>query len=383
MNPILVFRPLLSLLFLLLAPAVAPAESGSEDQTTIAVEALRRLKGIDLETNPSLKNVVLRVLASTKGTPAFVELVREFRIRDQEGELLQIAVRYPGETAGVEALRLILENGRLDLLKEALRGDQARDLVRVMGNAGRKELVPLLSDIPSDLDKDAALRKEAVRALARTEEGARLLLRKAKEGALPEELHWVAASELSHARWPQIKQQALRILPVPRAQDAEPLPPVSQLIRQTGDIGHGAEVFARESVGCITCHEVNGKGTNFGPKLSEIGTKLGKEALYESILDPSAGISFGYEGWQIDLKNGDEAYGIIVSETADELAIKAQTGIVTRYPKAEMTGRERMKTSIMPSGLEQTMSRQDLVDLVEYLSSLKKPEDQQQAEAVR
>ena len=125
-------------------------------------------------------------------------------------------------------------------------------------------------------------------------------------------------------------------------------------------------------VGCANCHRINGQGTDFGPDLSEIGTKLGKDALYESILDLSAGISFGYEAFQLQLKSGDEAYGLKASETADEIAIKAVGGIVTRYKKSDVVKKEQMKLSIMPAGLQQTMSTQDLVDLVEYLSSLKK-----------
>jgi len=99
---------------------------------------------------------------------------------------------------------------------------------------------------------------------------------------------------------------------------------------------------------------------------------LGKDALYEAILDPSAGISFGYEAWQLTLKSGDEAYGLIVSDTADEVAVKAVGGIVTRYPKSDIVKREQMKLSIMPAGLQQAMTPQELVDLVEYLSSLTK-----------
>ena len=106
--------------------------------------------------------------------------------------------------------------------------------------------------------------------------------------------------------------------------------------------------------------------------MSEIGGKLGKDALYQAILEPSAGISFGFEAWQIELKSGDEAYGLIVSETAQELAMKAVGGIVTRYKKSDISKREQLKLSIMPADLQQAMSAQDLVDLVEYLASLKK-----------
>src|SRR5205085_1081791 len=105
------------------------------------------------------------------------------------------------------------------------------------------------------------------------------------------------------------------------------------------------------------------EGTDFGPNLSEIGTKLGKDALYESILDPSAGISFGYEAWQLELKNGDEAYGLLVSKTPDEFVIKNIGGIVTHYKKADVVSKQIQKLSIMPSGLERAMTEQELVDL--------------------
>jgi len=153
---------------------------------------------------------------------------------------------------------------------------------------------------------------------------------------------------------------------------AQPLPAISELIKMPGNAKRGAEIFRSDAAGCIKCHQVNGEGIDFGPNLSEIGTKLGKDALYEAILDPSAGISFGFEAWQIELKSGDEAYGLIVSDTAEEIAVKSQGSIVTRYKKSDVVKREQQKLSIMPAGLQQTMSTEGLVDLVEYLSSLKK-----------
>jgi putative heme-binding domain-containing protein len=118
---------------------------------------------------------------------------------------------------------------------------------------------------------------------------------------------------------------------------------------------------------------VRSEGRDVGPALTEIGSKLAKEALFEAILDPNAGISFGFEAWQVELKSGDEAYGLKASETADELAIKDTAGIVTRHKKSNVASMQQMKTSIMPSGLQQTITVQELVDLVEYLASLKKP----------
>ena len=69
---------------------------------------------------------------------------------------------------------------------------------------------------------------------------------------------------------------------------------------------------------CNTCHIVNKEGKEVGPDLSEIGSKLSREAMFESILFPSAGISHNYETWTAATDAGNVVTGIKVSETATE-----------------------------------------------------------------
>ena len=162
------------------------------------------------------------------------------------------------------------------------------------------------------------------------------------------------------------------ILPLPQGRNTETLPPVNELIRRRADTARGAAVFARPESSCTTCHRVNDQGGDVGPALSEIGDKLAKDAIFEAILDPSASIAFGYDAWQVTLKSNDEIEGIIVSETDAELLIKDAKAIATRVKKSDIAARRKLKASLMPVGLQQTMSTQDLVDLVGYLSTLKK-----------
>jgi putative heme-binding domain-containing protein len=353
--------------FRLLVPAAEPDQPNS-----VALEALSRLKGIDLESNPAVKNAVLKVLDQTKGTPQFVEIVRDFKIKGQESALLDFASKEPASSAATEAVRIVLHDGGTNLISEALKGTNGATLVEPLGNTGEKEIVPLLKPGLVDNSRNPLFRRKAVHALSAVREGAELLLRLAEEQKLPEDTRFVASSDLNNAHWPEIKAEAAKILPLPAARNAESLPPISQLLKMNGDPTRGATVFRRDNVGCVKCHQVHGEGVDFGPNLSEIGTKLGKDALYESILDPSAGISFGYEAWQLELKNGDEAYGLISSETEDEVVIKAVGGVSTHYRKTDIAKRTKQKLSIMPAGLQQNMSAQELVDLVEYLTSLKK-----------
>ena len=149
-------------------------------------------------------------------------------------------------------------------------------------------------------------------------------------------------------RWHEIRERALLLFPAPPSRDSEPLPPVSELVDRKGNIQNGESVFFRTETVCATCHRINGRGMDFGPDLSEIGAKLAAEALYESILDPNSGVSFGYEAVQVELKSGDEAYGIVISETDDNLTLKIVGGIVSSYPKSEIVTREIQPVSIMP-----------------------------------
>jgi putative heme-binding domain-containing protein len=135
----------------------------------------------------------------------------------------------------------------------------------------------------------------------------------------------------------------------------------------------GAVIFRRPTVNCIGCHQIGTEGSDFGPALTEIGTKLGKDALFDSILDPSAGIGFGYEAWQFELKNGDEAFGLIGSETEDQVVLKVPGGTPQRLKKSEIRQRTQQKLSIMPANLQAALSAQEFVDLIAYLASLKKP----------
>lgn len=111
---------------------------------------------------------------------------------------------------------------------------------------------------------------------------------------------------------------------------------------------------------------------DFGPKLSEIGSKLPKEGQYLAILHPDVGISFGFEGWDVKFKDGSSMTGIVSSKTETDLQMKFPGGVVQNYKMADVVSMKQIDSSMMPSGLQEAMSTQELVDLVEYLASLKK-----------
>jgi putative heme-binding domain-containing protein len=116
---------------------------------------------------------------------------------------------------------------------------------------------------------------------------------------------------------------------------------------------------------------VNGKGTNFGPDLSEIGAKLSPEGLYTAILYPDQGISFGYEGVLFKLNDGTSAVGRIVSETGDKIDLQYMNTSQSLSP-GNVASRTKLPNSLMPADLQKLMTEAELVDLVEYLKDLDK-----------
>ncbi len=345
------------------------------DKLNTLIEALTRLGPEAVKANARLAEALGKVLVATRGTPQFVQLVQQFKVADQNPGLIEVAAKYAADEAGVTALRLVLASNDTAALTTALNGTNvaaATKLVEALGNTGAKQLPALLLPVITDTQRDGLLRKQAVRALGRTQDGVGGLLKLAREDKLPADLKFTASAELNAVRWPELKAEAAKLLPPPPGQGDKALPPVAELLAMKGDAKRGAEVFSRETVGCAKCHVVNGQGVDFGPALSEIGSKLGKDALLESILDPSAGISFGFEAWTIETNSREEIFGLLVSETGEEVSVKTVGGAVTKLKKSDVAKRHASKLSSMPAGLQQAMTVQELADLLEYLAALKK-----------
>jgi putative heme-binding domain-containing protein len=145
---------------------------------------------------------------------------------------------------------------------------------------------------------------------------------------------------------------------------------VSELLERAGDVAKGRIVFHSTGT-CTKCHVVNGLGQNVGPDLSEIGKKLSKPAFFESILYPSAAISHNYETWTVVDTNGNVTTGLLISETPDQIQLKDEKALVRTIRIADIEERKKQEISLMPADIQKLMSAQELVDVVEYMTTLK------------
>lgn len=340
------------------------------DQGVVTALALKHLKG-QAKDSARVAAAIENALKGVEGTEQYVEMIRDFNLSSHDAQLLKLALDKPAETAGASAAKLLLERSKSKGFEELLGGkdDQAAErAVIALGNARDNRATGLLLGVLSQTQRPVNVRSAAVTGLARTNPGARELMKVIEAGKLPADLHITAYRELSNVGADGIADRIKKHIQPPAAAGNKPLPPLKELLAMKADATRGQAVYARA---CVICHKAGGAGIDFGPDLSEIGTKLSREALFTSVIDPSAGISFGYEGWQVKTKNGNEYVGMVVSQTEQELTLKLMGGIVTKVPASEVTSRTKMPKSLMLD-LVATMTAQELADMVSYLETLKK-----------
>jgi putative heme-binding domain-containing protein len=240
----------------------------------------------------------------------------------------------------------------------------------MLGDLGSPKALDLLQ---SELTGMAPIESKAatVRALARTQAGAERLLGIAESGQFPQELQSIAGTALAQVQYASLKTAITKHFPAPGALGGKPLPTIAELLKMEGAPTKGKEVFEKASSSCVTCHRIGNTGVDFGPGLSEIGAKLPKEAIFDAILNPNSGISMGFETAEVKLRGGAQAMGIIRSETAEELVLALPGGALQKFAKTDVQRVTKLPTSMMPSGLNQALSVEDLVNLVAYLSTLR------------
>jgi putative heme-binding domain-containing protein len=304
----------------------------------------------------------------------FVFLVQRFQLKDFAADLRQVALAQADESLGIEAVSALLDLAP-QLLREALQSDeleQSLAAARALGNAADDRGQQMLLETMHDEFRPIELRRRAAWAVCQTVHGAKALIEMAQRGELPEPLKQAVGGALHASDSEDIRHQAAELFPLPPSKDDQPLPSLEQLLSMSGDIDRGKTLYTTTGQ-CANCHQVGSTGKEVGPALSEIGSKLSKQALFESILFPSAGISHNYETYILELDSGNIVTGVLVSKTDQEVIIKTDDALLRRFTAGEVATLQKSDVSLMPADLQKQLSAQDLVDVVEYLTTLRSP----------
>jgi putative membrane-bound dehydrogenase-like protein len=140
---------------------------------------------------------------------------------------------------------------------------------------------------------------------------------------------------------------------------------------KNGDIRRGQQVFHSTKAACFSCHQVGYRGGNIGPDLTRVGAIRSERDLLESIVFPSASFVRGYEPVLVATKDGKTHNGLIKKDTPDEILLTLAADKEERIARSEIEVIEPSKVSVMPAGLDQQLSVQDLADLVAFLKACK------------
>ncbi len=140
-------------------------------------------------------------------------------------------------------------------------------------------------------------------------------------------------------------------------------------VQKKGNATRGEQVFRREDVSCLKCHAVATKGGKLAPDLATIGSAAPLDYIIESVLDPEKATKDGYGTTIVTTKDEDLITGIEVRRTSKELVLRDATRDEIVIPLDDIK-EERPGRSMMPGGLADLLTRQELLDLVRYLSEL-------------
>jgi putative heme-binding domain-containing protein len=136
------------------------------------------------------------------------------------------------------------------------------------------------------------------------------------------------------------------------------------------DFERGKRLFTETK--CVGCHRFIDEGLPIGPDLRAVGRRFGRRDLLETILNPSKVIDNKFRNTTIVTQAGKTITGRVV--TGDETSLVVSTDPLkfdefVRVPLAEIAEQKASPVSPMPTGLVNSLTREEIFDLLAYLES--------------
>ncbi|HWY86771.1 MAG TPA: PVC-type heme-binding CxxCH protein [Gemmataceae bacterium] len=245
---------------------------------------------------------------------------------------------------------------RIAILREAAGNRQLDDEVRAQAILGLSGSAQELSVDLVDLARgdSALLGDEALRALV----GTKLSIEQRKT------LEDIAS------RWAKTAPLVARVLGKPFTEGRPPatdLDAWTKRLQGPADAAAGRRIFAHPNLGsCFRCHRVEGRGAEVGPDLSTVGRNAPRHIL-ESILQPSALVAPYYQSWNIETSDGKIRTGLLVKTVLDEYTYLDSKGDLFKLNTRDIVESRPDPKSIMPDGLVDRLTDQEIRDLLAYL----------------
>jgi putative membrane-bound dehydrogenase-like protein len=175
------------------------------------------------------------------------------------------------------------------------------------------------------------------------------------------------------AKFPASVQQKLddflKSLNVDAAKQQAHLDDLFTQIKGKGQVYRGQAIFNGSKAGCSTCHSIGYRGGHVGPDLTRIGQIRTERDILEAIVYPSASFVRSFEPFIVSTKDGEDYNGVIKKDAPDEVILATGPQTEQRIPRANIADMRMGSVSVMPQGLDEQLTKQELADLVAFLKS--------------
>ena len=265
----------------------------------------------------------------------------------------------------------VLSRGRPDLAEAIIPnllavtqpGEIQSAAARAVGRAGRPSLASQALGRWNDLA--LATRRELLSAIAGSATLAEPLIKALERTTIaPSELDSSTREALARLPDAKLRQRASAILAkFAPPQRSEALARYQAALKLVANERRGAAVFARN---CQTCHQRQGQGHRVGPDLSGIAGRA-PDALLIDVLDPNREVAPDYMTLTVATHRGQVVSGLLAEETATTLKLRRAEGIEETILRSEIDVLRSTGRSLMPEGLEQSISLQEMADLIAFL----------------
>ena len=144
-----------------------------------------------------------------------------------------------------------------------------------------------------------------------------------------------------------------------------------------GNTEHGRQLFFGDA-NCSLCHMVDGKGGRLGPELTSVGASRTREALIDSVRNPSRRLAWGlteatkefpqeYETVTVVTADGHQIKGVTLNEDSFSVQVMDTSEKIHLLEKDKLRSFQKSRESMMPKYNPDTLSDKDLEDIVAFL----------------
>ena len=132
-----------------------------------------------------------------------------------------------------------------------------------------------------------------------------------------------------------------------------------------GDAAAGKLAYQKA---CLTCHKSpDGQGFAVGPDFATFKS-AGGDSIITNLFHPNKEIAPQFQAFNFTLNSGEIYTAIIANETQTDVTIRMLGGLEKTFPRSDVAGMKGLGISLMPEGLEATLTLQETADLLAYIT---------------